>query len=445
MEPELTKTTQKDPSRRDVLRGAAGALAAPFVITSSALGAGNALPASERITVAHIGVGNRGSALMRSFLPQSAGQIVATCDPFKTRREERAAQVDNYYAENRGDANYAACREYRDYRRVLERDDIDAVVLATPDHWHVPIATAAARAQKHMYVEKPLGLSIEWNKACREACRRAGVVFQYGTQQRSMSHCRRGCELVRNGYIGELQAIEVTAPNGRGQMTSADWGSTKPIDPPEDFDYDLWLGPAPVSPYTRDRCTTFGTYHVYDNSIGFLGGWGAHPLDIAVWGCGFDSPVPVEIEGTGRVPTQGLFDTVIDWDMRGRYENGVRFEFTTGSDSTKFIGTEGWVSISRAGNDAEPASLLNETIGPDELHLHRSGSHAGDFLEAVRTHSETVSPVDVAVQSDNISHLCDIAVRTGRKIRWDPERETIIEDAQAARLMDRSLRAPYHL
>ncbi len=439
MEQELNDSPQQKVNRRNFLQGAAAALSAPVVITSSALGGPNAEPASERVTLALIGAGNRGSALMNGFLRQSDAQIVATCDPFRTRRRGRAKQVDNHYAKHREKSNYSSCTPYRDYRNVLDQDDIDAVIVATPDHWHVPIATAAARAQKHMYVEKPLGLSMEWDKACREACRRAGVVFQYGTQQRSMSHCRHGCELVRNGRIGELKAVKVTAPNG------SSGGSTKPREVPDGFDYDLWLGPAPVSPYTRDRCTNQGSWFVYDNSIGFLGGWGAHPLDIAVWGCGFEHPVPVQIEGTGRVPTEGLFDTVVDWDLQGRYANGARFELSTGGDSTTFVGTEGWVRVSRGGTDAEPASLLNDTIGPDELHLQRSGNHTGNFIESIKTHSRAVSPVGQAVQSDFISHLSDIAVRTGRRIKWDPEKETIVGDAQAARLMDRSLRSPYHL
>ena len=431
-------------NRRHFLKGTLGAMAAPMIVSSSVLG-GSGTPPSERVNIAHIGVGNRGYSLMRGFLGQRDGQIVAVCDPFKTRREERAKQVAAHYADREGMGDYKGCTLYRDFREVLARDDVDAVVIATPDHWHVPIAIAAARAGKDMYVEKPLSVAIEWNKRCREICQRYGVVFQYGTQQRSMAHCRHGCELVRNGRVGEVHTIKVTAPNGVGQMTQVDWGSTEPIDPPETFDYDLWLGPAPVSPYTRDRCTSFGSYHVYDNSIGFLGGWGAHPLDIAVWGCDPDYTVPVELEGTGDIPTEGLFDTVINWKLEGRYGNGVKFEFTTGGDSTTFMGPDGWIKISRGGNDAEPKSLLDSEIGPEELHLKESHSHGGHFLDCVKSRARTVSPVDVAVESDTISLLSDIAVRTGRKIRWDTEKEQIIDDPQASRMMNRGLRSPWHL
>lgn len=435
----MTDSRNDAVNRRRFLKGAAGALAAPVVVNSAVLGGGRAAAASERVNVAHIGVGNRGTSLMHGFLRQPKAQIVATCDPFSGRREGRAEMANGFYAQNRNKGSYRSCKPYRDFREVLDRDDVDAVVIATPDHWHVPIALAAARAGKDMYVEKPLGVAVEWNKALREEVRRYGRIFQYGTQQRSMGHCRHGCELVRSGRVGEVHTIKVTAPNG------STGGSTEPIPVPEGFDYDLWLGPAPRSPYTKDRCTTSGTYFVYDNSLGFVAGWGAHPLDIAVWGCDPDHTVPVEIEGTGDVPTEGLFDTVINWKMEGRYANGVKFEFTTGGDSTTFIGPDGWVKVTRGGNDAEPKSLLKSKIRPDEVHLKESHNHGGDFLDCVLSRSQPVSPIGPAVESDIISHLCDIAVRTGRRIRWDPDKETVVGDEQARRMLDRSLRSPWHL
>ena len=437
-------TKGKAVRRRSFLKAAAGAVAAPSIISSAAVGSEKARPPSERISLAIIGTGHRGRAHVNAFLRQKDAQIVATCDPYKDRREREAKRIDNYYAKQRGQGNYTGCKAYRDFREILARDDVDAVVIVTPDHWHVPIAVAAARARKHLYLEKPVGLSIEWNKVCRDVCQRYDVVFQYGTQQRSMGHCRHGCELVLNGRIGELHTIKVKCPNG------SSGGSAKPVPVPDGFDYDLWLGPAPMTPYTKDRCSgdwpKIGTYFVYDNCLGFLSGWGAHPLDIAVWGCDPDYTMPVEVWGTGDIPTEGLFDTVINWRIEGRYANGVKFEFDAArGDSTTFIGSEGWVKISRSGNDAKPKSLLGSTIKPDELHLQESHDHPGDFLNSIKSQTPTVSPVDVAVQSDFISHVCDIAVRTGEKIEWDPERETVLNGGQAARMMDRSLRSPWHL
>ena len=209
---------------------------------------------------------------------------------------------------------------------------------------------------------------------------------------------------------------------------------------PAGLDYDLWLGPAPVTAYAKDRVLGIGRWHIYDYAIGFIAGWGAHPLDIAHWGY---PHIPVEYEGTGRIPTEGLFDTVVDWDVRGRYASGVEFTLKTGGDKTTFVGTKGWIAASRGGISAEPESLLKVKIKPDELHLLQDNHHYRDFLDCVLTRRTPVSNVDSAVQSDFISHLGDIAIRTGRKITWDPVRETILGDDTAVRMMRRALRAPW--
>jgi len=428
-------------TRRRLLKvaaaSAAGAIATPHVITSAALGAGPVPPASERVTVGHIGVGGQGGGLLGHFLGLALGQSVAVCDCFQSRREGAAARVEAHYSRRDGQGTYKGCTPYADFRELLARPDLDAVVIATPDHWHVPLGLAACRAGKDMYIEKPLGLAVEWDKALRTAVRRYGRVFQYGTQQRGQAHVRFGCELVRNGRVGQIRAVEVLAPDG------AVGGSAAPLPVPEGFDYDLWLGPAEVSPYTADRCTSSGSWHVYDNSIGFLGGWGAHPLDVLHWA--YPDAIPVEYEGTGFIPTEGLFSTVVHWDIRGRYANGVTFTLKPGGDDTKFIGTEGWVAVSRGRLDAEPKGLLKSTIRPEEIHLHESNDHKRDFLECVKSRQDPASPIDTACQSDFISHLSDIAVRTGRRIRWDPVAETIAGDPEAARMLRRPMRSPWRL
>jgi len=280
-------------------------------------------------------------------------------------------------------------------------------------------------------------LSIEQNKAMRAAVHRYGAVFQYGTQQRSFSqHCGFACELVRNGYIGEVKAVHVIAPNG------ATGGDPTPQPVPEGFDYDLWLGPAPVTPYTHDRVIGTGRFHIYDYALGFIAGWGAHPLDIAHWGY---PHIPVEYEGTGRIPTEGLFDTVVDWDVRGRYASGAEFTLKPGSDLTTFVGTKGWVAAGRGRQTlaAEPASLLDVKIKPDEIHLLQEKNHYADFLNCVLSRRTPASNIDSAVQSDFISHLGDICIRTGRKIKWDPVKETIVGDEAASRMTRRPMRAPW--
>ena len=425
-------------SRRTFLKSAAAsagaALALPTIVPSSVFG--EAAP-SKRVALGHIGVGGQGGGLLGGFLGLAEGQTVAVCDPIKERREGCAANVEKHYAAQTEKGTYKGCKAYNDFREMLARDDIDAVVIATPDHWHVPIALAAVKAGKDIYVEKPLGISVMHDKTLREAVHRYGAVFQYGTQQRCFStHCGFGCELVRNGYIGQLKAVHVVAPDGETG------GNPAPQPVPPGMDYDLWLGPAPVAPYTHDRVIGTGRWHIYDYAIGFIAGWGAHPLDIAHWGY---PQIPVEYEGTGLIPTEGLFNTVVHWDVRGRYASGVEFTLKPGGDKTTFVGTEGWVAPSRGGITAEPASLLSVKIKPDEVHLLQDNHHYRNFLTAVLKRTRPASDIDSAVQSDFISHLGDIAIRTKRKIAWDPKTEQIVGDEQASRMLTRAMRAPWHL
>lgn len=417
------KTTRSAVSRRSFLKSTLLAASAPIFLPSGLLFGANT--PSKRITTGHIGVGGQGSGLLRGLLGVEGCQPVAAADAFKSRAQGAANAMNN------------GAKAYQDFRELLARDDIDAVVIATPDHWHVPIAIAAVKAGKDVYVEKPLGISIEQDKAMRAIVHQYGAIFQYGTQQRSFNtHCAFACELVRNGYIGELKEVHVVAPNGeRG-------GNPTPQTVPADLDYEMWLGPAPVTPYTHDRVIGTGRWHIYDYALGFIAGWGAHPLDIAHWGY---PHIPVEYEGTGVIPTTGLFDTVVDWDVRGRYANGVEFTLKPGSDNTKFVGTDGWVAASRGGIAAGPDSLLKIKLKPEDVHLLQDNNHYRNFIQAVKTRRAPASDIDSAMQSDFISQLGDIAIRTGRKITWDPVKETIVGDETAARMMHRPMREPWTL
>jgi len=408
-------------TRRGFLgRGTAlgGLLAAPHMLTSAALGAQGKQPASDRVVVGMIGCGGQGSGL-------GVGQVVAVCDPWRNRRE-RLAQA-------RGATPYA------DFREMLARDEIDAVTIGTPDHWHVPIGVAAAKAGKDMYIEKPLGVSIHEDITCRETVKRYGRMFQYGTQQRSSGHCRFGCELVRSGRIGEIKELFVSAPN------SGPGGDPTPKPIPEGLDYDQWLGPARWTPYTGCPLGGGGWYHCYDYALGFIAGWGAHPLDILVWGYDTHLAGNWEIEGTGKISPEGRHDAVYDWNVHIRFANGVKLHFIPGGDYTQFTGTEGWIGISRGGIKADPPSLLTSPIGPNDVHLPVSRGHGGNFLDAIRTRVQPVSHIDDAVRSDVISHVSDIAIRSGRRIVWDPIKETIVGDDEAARRMVRPMREPWRL
>ncbi|MBN2291712.1 MAG: Gfo/Idh/MocA family oxidoreductase [Pirellulales bacterium] len=416
------------PTRRDILKAgcaAATGMVLPYAITTTALGSKDKPPASERITLGHIGVGNRGTYLLENFSPKTCGaQSVAVADCYAHHRE----------------AASKACggKAYADFREIIARDDIDGVIIATPDHWHVPIAIMAARAGKDTYVEKPLGLTIEQNLVCQKVFREQKRIFQYGTQQRESEHMKIGREMIRSGKLGKLKGIEVRAPNGEGG------GSTAKAPVPDGFDYDMWLGPAPESPYTVDRCKPPGTYWVYDQSIGYLAGWGAHPLDILVWCYDGDMAGPYTVEGTGVFNPKELYNTVHDWNMVMQMSDGLKITFTHGNDSTKFIGTEGKLEMMRWGLRAAPQSLLPEW--PKFSHAGNVGNHIKSFVDSIRSRKESSSPIGDSVRSDIMSHLCDIAVRTGEKVTWDPKKEQLVNASEKAKAMlSRPMRKPWTL
>lgn len=429
-------------SRRGFLKAALGA---PCVITSGALGGAGRPPASERVVLGYLGVGPRGLSNLREQMDCPVAQVVAVCDAWRGVRERAKTIVDAHYG-NRD------CRSYVDFREVLARADIDAVGIASPDHWHVPMSVAAMKAGKDVHVEKPLGVSIEEDQACRAAAHRYGRVVQYGTEARSMAICRLGCELVRSGRIGEIRQIRVKAPN-------SERGGSRVVRPvPADLDYDLWLGPAPWRPYSGCPDNGPGWFHVYDYALGFIAGWGAHPLDLLVWAYDIHRAGIWEVEGKGVVPPEGCNDAIVDWDARIRFGNGVEMTYQASGvaedddprlkplgNYAQLIGTDGWVAISYGGLCCEPASLRWSTLGPNDVHLPRSRAHEANFLECVQTRARPVSPIDDAVRSDLVSHVCDIAIRTGRKLRWDPLQEEFLGDAEANRMRGRASRQPWDL
>jgi len=441
----MTRVPAKVCSRRGFLHRAAAAAVAPYVITSTALGGEGRPPASERVVIGYLGVGPRGLLNVREQMACPLAQVVAVCDVWRHVREQAKQVVDRHYGNH-------DCQAYVDFREVLERRDIDAVGIATADHWHVPMAIAAMKSGKDVHVEKPLGISIAEDLACREAVKRYGRVFQYGTESRSSALCRYGAELVRSGRIGQIKEIRVKAPN------SVRGGSTKVRPVPDSLHYDLWLGPAPWRPYTGCPDNGPGWYHVRDYALGFIAGWAAHPLDLLQWAFDTHLAGPWEVEGTGIIPTEGCNDAVIDWDVRIRFGNGVNMTFQAWGVSrdedprldrtgnyAQIIGTDGWVALSYMGLVTEPESLRRSPIGPNDVHLPASPGHEANFIQCVRTRETPVSHVDDAVRSDLISQVSDIAIRVGRKIVWDPVKEQIIGDEEASRMISRSAREPWSI
>ena len=401
-------------------------------------------------------MGNQGFLDMSGFLENDDVQIVAVCDVntasygYKTPsqylgREPARKKVDRHHAGKNRSGRYKGCDAYKDFRGVLAREDIDAVLIVTPDHWHAIMTIMAAQAGKDIYCEKPLALTVTQGRAMVEAVRRHGIILQTGTMLRSNRDTRFACELVRNGRIGELKRILTSVePNNK----TAPSGAWEPTPIPDGFDYDMWLGPAPWQPYHKDRC--FYTFRfILDYSGGQVTNFGAHSNDIAQWGNGTEYTGPVEFEDMGgEFPKDGLFSTATRVAFRAKYANGVELICKTQIPkqyAARFEGTEGWVEAGWATYKTYPKSLQRSIIGPNEIHLYESRDHYRNFIDCVKTRKEPIAPVEIGHRSASICHLGNIAMMLKRKLQWDPDREQFINDDQANRMLSRPMRSPWHL
>ncbi|MCH8806135.1 MAG: Gfo/Idh/MocA family oxidoreductase [Planctomycetes bacterium] len=428
-----------DTTRRQFLKAAAAT--APYFVASSALGRGLRFAPSERITVGFIGVGNMGGGHLGGFLGDQEVQVVAICDVDAKKRERaRGRVVEHYGAESPG--TFRGCEIYNEYERLLERDDIDAVLIAVPDHWHATIAIAACRAGKDVYCEKPLALTIREARQMVRAARRYNTVFQTGSQQRSASNFRYACELVRNGRIGKLQTVNV----GIGGPSREAYHPAEPVR--EGLDWDRWLGPAPMQPYNAKRCSgsySGGWRHIRDYSGGMTTDWGAHHYDIAQWGMGMDGDGPVEITPPNKMPAIGATpDPGKQVSLTFEYANGVTMTHG-GANGILFTGTEGKVEVNRGTIKTWPDAIGQEPIYPDDIQLYKSPGHRQDWLTCIRSRRRPICDVAIGASSVTVCHLANIAFWTGRTIRWDSSKQEIIGDAAAANWLDRPKRAPWRL
>ena len=426
-------------TRRRFLQSAAVTAALPWIIPASARGAADRPAPSNRITVGCIGVGGRGTDDMRAFLGRPDAQVTAVCDVDAGHRDRAKQLVEKHYAAQKASGAYAGCDAYGDFRELLARADVDAVMIGTPDHWHVLIAVAAARAGKDIYCEKPLSLTIAEGRTLSDTVRRYDRVFQVGSQLRSVARFRFGCELVRLGRIGKVHTIRVGLPTGPAM------GLAPEMPVPPGFDYDFWLGQAPEAPYTKSRC--HGTFrYISDYSGGTVTDFGAHDIDLAQWGNGTEYTGPVEVEGRGEFPRDGLSNTATNFRFRCTYADGVVLDcWNQYPHSVKFEGEGGWVYVGRDRTDAEPKSLLTSKPGPGEVGLYESRDHHENFIECVRSRRPTITPVEVGHRSISIPHLANIAMRLERKVRWDPDAERFVGDPEADRMLSRAMRAPWSL
>jgi len=425
-------------NRRQFLREAAGASAAavgfPYLVASSALGLAGAVAASNRIVMGAIGVGGQGTRHVGGgiwvqgggFLSKPEVQFVAVCDVNTNNRNRARDIVNKHY----GDSD---CASYNDFRELTARGDIDAVLVATPDHWHVLTSIAAVKAGMDVYCEKPLSLTIRQARELADTVKRYGRIFQTGTQQRSWYEFRFACELVRNGYIGEVKSITV---NVGGPPL---WSCDAPGEPePEWLDWNMWLGPAPWRPYTS-KIAPGGWMAYRDYSGGEMTNWGAHMFDTAQWAMGADESGPVEI-----IPPDGRDYKVLTY----KYANGTimtRDKISREVPGVLFTGTEGKIEVSREHLITEPESLVRQKLGPDEIHLYESKNHPDNFLQCIKTRERPASDAEVGCRSITVCHLGNIAYWLKRPLEWDPEKEQFLNDPEADKMKARALRAPWRL
>jgi len=454
--------------RREFLKAAAlsAAACAPLVVPSSLFGA-NA--PSKRIHVGFIGCGNQSTIDLPAFLGHDDCRVLAVCDVNTASHGYRTADqflgrkpgretVNAFYAAKKASGSYKGCDAYNDFRDVLARNDVDAVAVVVPDHWHALMVVAAAKAGKDVYCEKPLSLTIRQGRAMVRAVREHKRILQTGSHYRSSPDNRFGCELVRNGRIGQLQRILTQVAKINAVDPGPGW---KPTPMPEGFDYETWLGPAPWAPYHKDRCFYRFRFNL-DYSGGQVTNFGAHSNDAAQWAMGSDDSGPIEIEDLGSEwpPKGGLYNTATRTAFRARYANGVELICKTDEPGfgVRFEGSEGWVEYGYQGVKTHPQSLKTSKIGPGEIHLPVSNprrtteagqyhvpDHVRNFLESIRSRQDPVAPVEAGHRSASICHLGNIAMLLKRKLQWDPLKEQFAGDDEANRMLSRPMRPPWKL
>ncbi len=457
-------------TRRHFLAAAGAAVAVPTIIPASALGRGDRPAPSERITLGVVGWGMQGPGNTASFLAQSDCQVVAACD-LDTHHLRSALDTINGHYGNKD------CARYRDYREMMARDDIDAVMLAVPDHWHALVAVEAAKNKKDIYGEKPLARTIAEQQAIVRAVKRNHRIWQMGSWQRSVGNFHKAAEIVRNGLIGRVTRVEVGLPAGHH-----DFAGTEPAllqkfaalpdkidDPakvvpgtpgwnvavseaPSELDFETWLGPSREEPYIQARVHMNWRWN-YNTGGGQLMDWIGHHCDIAHWGLDFDNSGPSVIEGHGDFPpAEAIWNTSTKYHADLQYPENIAMVIAGGypeiRSGTKWIGTDGWVWVDRGQFDASNQEWKDIKQLPEEqrkVKLYRSENHQRNFLDCVKSRKPTITPVETGHHSAIPGHLALISMIVGRTIRWDVASERIVGDREATKLLSRGYRPPWKL
>ena len=452
-------------NRREFLTQSSRALAAALVVPALSSCVAPQRPRvrrpqpSERVNLGVVGFGTIAFSTVPNFLADPRVQIVAVADPvsdlpnYGYQGEKRGGRlvgqraVEKFYSEQHMSGTYKGCRVYEDFREMLAREDLDAVYIATPDHWHCAIALLAAQRGKHIYGQKPLSLTIEEGRRMAHAVAETGITWQTGAQQRSSIHFRTACELVRNGRLGRLEGIKV----GFGSGGHKDWsqlGERRQPEPvPPELNWDLWLGPAPERPYAPGLLQ-LNWRHNFDFSGGYLTDWGAHHLDILQWALGVDGSGPIAIENVQATlpPVTDFYNTATTFSFDVVYSSGIRANVSSRHrNGLQFLGENGRsLFVSRGILESKPDELRREKIGPGEIRLYESQLHERNFIDHIYDAKPTISPVEVGHRSITIAHLANIAIRLGRtRLQWDPLAENIIGDPEANKLLSRPMRRKY--
>jgi len=385
------------------------------------------------VRVACIGTGMMGQHNLKQLLAMPDVTVVAVCDVERTHLEQGQALVQ--------EARGVACDGVRDFRALLERDDLDAVVISTPDHWHALQSAMAMRSGLDVYVEKPFSLTVAEGRAVCATARETGRICQVGCQQRSSAEFRKACELIRNGLLGHIDRVAVTIPPNNREPP----GDAAPMPVPETLDYALWLGPAPDAPY-HERRVHYCFRFVSDYSGGQMTNWGVHMLDIVQWALGADTAGPVAVRGTGTFPDGPLFDTADTVDVTWAYPGGTQVQCTSGlPPRVVFSGSAGTLTVGRGAIETEPADLMAASLPEGAIRLARSDDHYRNFIDCVRTRREPVCPAETGHRSTSVCLIANIAIRLGRPLAWDPVVERFVNDEAANALLARPMRAPWRL
>lgn len=412
--------------RRTFIQSVLAFGAAPGFIPARLLAAGRAAKPSNQITVGVLGVGAQGKSDLRAFLVQPDVRVTAICDVNQRNLASARQIIQEAYGKD-------GVRQYRDFRELNADPSIDAVLMALPFHWHSIPALDVVRNGKHIYHEKPMALSFQEGCLVRDAVRKQGVVFQFGTQQRSEAKFRWACELALNGRLGRLKEIHVSAPGG---IKSPLWPE-QPV--PDYVDWDRWVGPASLSPFHEAKLKRANHENITNFSLGMISCWGIHHLDIARWGQGQDVQGPVSVQGSGEFPKEGSCDAILKWKVRFEYASAAPITFvsdgTEGFDhGIRFIGESAWVHVRREEIRASNESLLSDPqnkCGEMPLKLPVSRQHMRNFLDAIKRGTQPICDVETGRQSDALCQLAHIAVNQGHKLQWDSQAERFVNDPSA--------------